>query len=73
MEKKDCFYLGKIVRKYSFKGEFIIKLDTDQPELYQNMDAVFVDLGKNFIPFFIQNSFFTSSLDLINNNSFFAL
>ena len=56
MEKKDCFYLGKIVRKYSFKGEVIIKLDTDQPELYQNMDAVFVDLGKNFIPFFIQNS-----------------
>ncbi len=56
MEKKDCFYLGKIVRKYSFKGEVIIKLDTDQPELYQNMDAVFVDLGKNFIPFFIEKS-----------------
>lgn len=56
MEKKDCFYLGKIVRKYSFKGEVIIKLDTDQPELYQKMDAVFVDLGKNFIPFFIENS-----------------
>ena len=56
MEKKDCFYLGKIVRKYSFKGEVIIKLDTDQPELYQNMNAVFVDLGKNFIPFFIENS-----------------
>ncbi len=56
MEKKDCFYLGKIVRKFSFKGEVIIKLDTDQPELYQNMDAVFVDLGKNFIPFFIEKS-----------------
>lgn len=56
MQKKDCFYLGKIVRKYSFKGEVIIKLDTDQPDLYQNMDAVFVDLGKNFIPFFIQSS-----------------
>lgn len=56
MEKKDCFYLGKIVRKYSFKGEVIIKLDTDQPELYENIDAVFVDLGTNFIPFFIENS-----------------
>lgn len=56
MQIKDCFYLGKIVRKYSFKGEVIIKLDTDQPELYENMNAVFVDLDTNFIPFFIENS-----------------
>ena len=55
MEKKDCFYLGKIVRKYSYKGEVIIKLDTDQPELYQDIEAVFIDLGKNFLPFFIES------------------
>ena len=55
MEKKDCFYLGKIVRKYSFKGEVIIKLDTDQPELYEDIEAVFIDLGKTFLPFFIEN------------------
>lgn len=55
MEKKDCFYLGKIVRKYSYKGELIIKLDTDQPELYQDIEAVFIDLGRNFLPFFIEN------------------
>ncbi len=56
MQKKDCFYLGKIVRKYSFKGELVIKLDTDEPDLYANLDAVFIDLGKNFIPFFISSS-----------------
>lgn len=56
MEKKDCFYLGKIVKKYSFKGELIIKLDTDQPEIYENLDAVFVDLGNRFIPFFVEES-----------------
>ena len=56
MQKKDCFYLGKIVRKHSFKGELVIKLDTDEPELYANMDAVFVDLGKNLLPFFIEKS-----------------
>tara|TARA_R110000868_G_scaffold20478_12_gene86665 strand:- start:547 stop:1086 length:540 start_codon:yes stop_codon:yes gene_type:complete len=61
MKKEDCFYLGKIVRKYSFKGELLIKLDTDQPELYENLDAVFIDYRNTFIPFFIESSQFHKS------------
>jgi len=58
MKKEDCFYLGKIVKKYSFKGELILKLDTDQPEIYENLNAIFLDMGKTLVPYFIESSLF---------------
>jgi len=56
MKKEDCFELGVISRLYSFKGEVILFIDSDEPDKYHNLDAVFLEINKQLTPFFITNS-----------------
>jgi 16S rRNA processing protein RimM len=64
MDKSDCFYLGRITKKFSFRGEVILKLDTDEPDIYENLDAVFIEMGKDLLPFFIESSSFQRGNEL---------
>jgi len=54
MEKQDCYYLGKITRTNGNNGGLSIFLDVDNPAEYQQLDAVFVEIKGQLIPFFIE-------------------
>lgn len=54
MQKSECFALGKITKTHALKGEVIIYLDVDQPESYQNLEAVFLDIKGQLVPYIIE-------------------
>lgn len=56
MTKDDCFELGVISKTFSFKGEVILFIDSDQPEHYYNMDMLLLEINKKLVPFFIEES-----------------
>ena len=55
MDINECYYLGKITKKHGFKGNVIIHLDTDEPELYSTLESVFIESNGKLIPFFIES------------------
>ncbi len=55
MEKNSCYYLGKITRTNGNNGGLSIFLDVDNPQEYAELDAVFVEIKKQLIPYFVKN------------------
>ncbi len=54
MKKEECYLLGKITRKHGLKGNLVLKLDTDQPELYTSLQGVFAEINGLLVPFFVE-------------------
>lgn len=56
MDKDECFFLGKIIKKFSFKGELIIKIDSDYPEDYRDINSFFLEDKNILVPYIIEKS-----------------
>jgi len=53
MDKKDFYYLGKITKTLGYSGNLMFFFDVDDIERYKNLDAVFIDLHGELVPFVI--------------------
>ena len=56
MRKEECFFLGTLSSLYSYKGEILINIDSDEPELYTQLESILVDYPTGLVPFFISGA-----------------
>ena len=54
MKKEDCYFLGTITRTHGLQGNVVLKLDTDQPEMYNKLESIFVEVNGLLVPFFVE-------------------
>lgn len=80
MNKKNFFYLGKITKTSGYKGTLVFFFDVDDTEKYTEIDAVFIDLYGELIPFVIRDiqfrknkSAFVTLEDITSEEAAFAL
>lgn len=62
--KDEFFYLGTLTRPFGLKGELCAFFDTDNPERYTQLDALFLDLDGEKIPYVVE------SISYRGNNQF---
>jgi 16S rRNA processing protein RimM len=63
MPNNDFYYLGKILKTFGNKGQLMVHLDVDEPDKYERLESVYLDIYGERIPFFI------TRVELKNRNS----
>ncbi|MBO7648675.1 MAG: 16S rRNA processing protein RimM [Bacteroidales bacterium] len=53
--KDQFFYLGTLTRPFGLKGDLCAFFETDNPERYTQLDALFLDLDGEKIPYTIEH------------------
>ena len=53
--KNEYYYLGHITKPFGIKGQLCCYFDTDEPEKYANLEAVFIDLNDEKLPYLIED------------------
>lgn len=54
MDKKDFYFLGKITKTSGYKGNLVFFFDVDNIQRYTGLEAVFIDISDELVPFAIK-------------------
>lgn len=54
MDKSNCFELGFITKSHGLDGNVQAIFDVEDPEYYDNLEAVFLEIKNTLVPFFIE-------------------
>ncbi len=81
MDKKDFYFLGKVIKTSGFTGSLVFFFDVDDVSHYSGLDAVFIEFkGKGLIPYAIEkisfrhnNTAIVKLADIENENDAAAL
>lgn len=63
MDKKDFYFLGKIIKTSGYKGNLVFFFDVDDIAYYHDLTAVFAELGGELVPLAI------SMINIKNSNT----
>lgn len=55
MKTENCFELGYVSKPHGIAGEVQVNIESENPELYKELESVFVEINRKLIPFFIEN------------------
>jgi 16S rRNA processing protein RimM len=66
MQKKDCYFLGRITKTRGFKGDLVFFLDVSNAFEYEKLESVLVEFNGLLTPFFVK------SIKIQNNNRAFV-
>jgi len=65
-DKDKYFQLGRVVKVHGYKGELVILLDTDNPEEYANLEALFLNIDGSLVPFWVTSIRINENLAVVN-------
>jgi 16S rRNA processing protein RimM len=57
----DFFYLGVVSKTFGYKGQVVIYLDTDEPEKYKTLEALFIKEDDEMLPYMIEEFIYKGS------------
>lgn len=53
MNRDKCFEVGYISKTRGLKGDLIVYLDVDEPERYEGMDSILIELQNQLVPYLV--------------------